>query len=287
MPTKSESKRPWLQDQAPRFRGRAFRCPHCKAFAQQNWFALAASSVQTPPMQNFINNVDLLSDKDIVFKYIVSQSVAKEVIINRNDVEIINSNGALLKSNSFAGPVSHNVINCYISECASCKQVAIWISEEICFPFENSDIPEPNPDLPADIQKDYIEAAGIFHVSPRASAALLRLCIEKLCADILNKKSDISSMIGELVSRGLDEKVQKALESVRVIGNQAIHPGEIDIRDDDEIVYILFELVNIIADRLISQENKIMKVYSKIPSSKIAGITTRDRRSHRIDSTDD
>lgn len=281
MDKKPDSKRIYSQDQSPHFRARAFRCPHCKAFAHQNWFALAASGVTVPPLQLTKGNIDLLSLSGASFEYTVSPK--KTVFINEEEMKIINSRGALLKAQPIMGANSHHVVNCYISECASCSQIAIWISESMCFPLVNSDIPEPNTDIPDDIQKDYIEAAAIFHISPRGSAALLRLCIEKLCIFILSEKSDINDMIGKLVSKGLDKRIKEALDSVRVIGNEAIHPGELNIDDDKQTVYHLFGLVNVIADRLITQERVIGEVYKKIPPRKIAGIEARDKRTNKTE----
>ena len=268
----------YSQDQSPHFRARAFRCPHCKAFAHQNWFALAASSITSPPLQIGKDSIELLSLSGKLFEYTIAPN--KIVNISEEEMGIISSSGAFLKANPLVGNNSHHVVNCYISECASCSQVAIWISEIMCFPSMNSDVPEPNNDIPNEIKKDYIEAAAIFHLSPRGSAALLRLCIEKLCMFILGEKSNINDMIGKLVSRGLDRRIQEALDSVRVIGNESIHPGELSIDDDSQTVYHLFDLVNIISERLITQERMIKEVYNKIPPRKIAGIEARDKKSN-------
>jgi len=47
----------------------------------------------------------------------------------------------------------------------------------------------PNSDLSEDIKKDYLKAANIFTDSPRASAALLRLALQKLCISSWRKRS--------------------------------------------------------------------------------------------------
>lgn len=36
---------------------------------------------------------------------------------------------------------------------------------------------------------------------------------------------------------------------MRVIGNESVHPGEMDIRDDHDTVFQLFDLVNLIAEQ--------------------------------------
>ena len=49
--------------------------------------------------------------------------------------------------------------------------------------------------------------------------------------------------IGNLVKKGVPEHVQKALDSLRVIGNNAVHPGELDLKDDVETAILLFRLI--------------------------------------------
>ena len=56
----------------------------------------------------------------------------------------------------------------------------------------------------------------------------------------------------------------------------AVHPGQIDV-DNEETVSVLFELVNLIAEHLISMPKRIGKVYSSLPQSAIEGIENRDK----------
>lgn len=137
--------------------------------------------------------------------------------------------------------------------------------------------PPPNPDLPQAIEADYEEAALIAEDSPRAAAALLRLCVEKLCLHVLGReKGNLNEMIGELVARGLDEKVQKMLDIVRVVGNGAVHPGTIDLADDPQTVRTLFALVNEIAEEMISKPERIATMYAGLPDQARAAIERRD-----------
>jgi hypothetical protein len=90
----------------------------------------------------------------------------------------------------------------------------------------------PHEDMPADVRSDFAEAAAIVDISPRGAAALLRLAVERLMPHLEAKAKNINDGIGQLVARGLDPKIQKALDVLRVIGNEAVHPGQIDLKDD-------------------------------------------------------
>ncbi|MDI6850717.1 MAG: hypothetical protein QMD82_02100, partial [bacterium] len=77
--------------------------------------------------------------------------------------------------------------------------------------------------------------------------------------------------------KGLDKKIQQALDYVRVIGNNAVHPGLLDLRDNKETVGMLFELINFIADRMITSNKKIDELYDKLPDSIKQQIEKRDK----------
>ena len=64
------------------------------------------------------------------------------------------------------------------------------------------------------------------------------------------------------------EQSTQALDTVRVIGNDAVHPGQIDLRDDRDTAIQLFELVNFIADQTITRKNRVASMYAKLPQAK-------------------
>jgi hypothetical protein len=161
--------------------------------------------------------------------------------------------------------------------CEHCKAPTLWLNKSMLYP-NRGNCPHPNPDMPAEIKKDYEEAASIASLSPKAAAALLRLAIQKLCIKLGGDGKNINSDIAFLVKNGLPDKVQKALDIVRVIGNNAVHPGQIDI-DDFEIVSNLFHLINVIAETMISIPNKIDTLYTLLPQTAIDAINNRDSSS--------
>jgi hypothetical protein len=142
-----------------------------------------------------------------------------------------------------------------------------------------SDAPPPNLDMPADVQADFSEAREIYHRSPRSAAALLRLAIQKLCPILGSKEKDINAAIGELFKNGaISATLQQALDSVRVIGNESVHPGTMDIKDDVQTALALFDLVNFVVEKGISEPKKIAAIYQTLPAAKISGIAQRDKK---------
>lgn len=168
--------------------------------------------------------------------------------------------------------------NYEIAYCTHCNSHSVWINELMIHPNSGS-APLPNNDLPDDIKHDFEEARNICELSPRGSAALLRLVIQKLCVHLGESGKNINRDIGELVKKGLPISLQKALDSVRVIGNNAVHPGVIDLADDIETTRKLFAFINIIADVMITQPKEIEKFYNeKIPDDQKDSITKRDTK---------
>lgn len=83
--------------------------------------------------------------------------------------------------------------------------------------------------------------------------------------------------IGNLVkNKNLPAKVQQSLDALRVIGNEAVHPGQLDLKDDTKTATSLFRLVNFIAEKMISEPKEIEAIYSKIPENKKKQIEERD-----------
>jgi hypothetical protein len=59
--------------------------------------------------------------------------------------------------------------------------------------------PQPNADLPGEIARDCEEARTILNFSPRTAAALLRLCIQKLCFELGEKGKVLDDDIASFV----------------------------------------------------------------------------------------
>ncbi len=161
--------------------------------------------------------------------------------------------------------------------CTCCREYSIWKGNQMIYPYV-SNAPLPADDLPDDLKRDYEEARNIVNFSPRGAAALLRLVLEKLCVCLGEKGDNLNAAIANLVKKGLPPKLQKAMDSVRVIGNQALHPGQIDISDDRETAFKLFEIINFIVEAMITQPKKIDNLFEIVPPLQKEAIKNRDRK---------
>jgi len=74
-------------------------------------------------------------------------------------------------------------------------------------------------------------------------------------------------------------QIQQALDIVRVVGNHAVHPGKIDLKDDKATVVRLLELVNLIAEQMISQPKHVKAMFDSLPDEQRQQIERRDKSS--------
>lgn len=145
--------------------------------------------------------------------------------------------------------------------CQNCKKISIWLNEKMIYPKPRLTTP-PNEDLPEEIKADYEEASLIVQDSPRGACALLRLALQKLMIH-LGEDKNLDKVIKSLMEENIDEDLRKALDSVRVIGNSAVHPNELEIKDKPEIAIKLFKLINFIAKEVITNRKEIREFYSE------------------------
>ncbi|WP_201262388.1 DUF4145 domain-containing protein [Azospira sp. I13] len=124
-----------------------------------------------------------------------------------------------------------NIQGVWFAWCCHCHNESIWVNDNLIHPIATQ-APPPNADIPEEILDDYNEASRIVGDSPRGAAALLRLCVQKLCKHLGEPGKNINADIASLVKKGLNPTIQKSLDVVRVIGNEAVHPGTIDLNDE-------------------------------------------------------
>lgn len=176
-----------------------------------------------------------------------------------------------------SGRGHNNIGNLKYTQCIHCTQYSLWHREKMIYPLTGG-AALPNNDLPEDVKSDYEEARTIINQSPRGATALLRLAIQKLCVHLGEKGKNINEDIKNLVQKGLPIKVQQSLDIVRVIGNNAVHPGQIDLTDDIETASKLFVMINIIAEVMITQPKEVDNLFNSLPENQLEGIKQRDSK---------
>lgn len=151
-----------------------FHCPHCSVFAKQRWSHIKAVG-------------------DVYTNYWPSGGVK-----DASNIEgLTNCLGDLPEKWS-------------ISICEHCEEISVWLGKTMIYP-KKIIIEAPNADLEGDIKADYLEAANILNDSPRASAAVLRLALQKLCKQLGESGKNINHDIGELVKKRFKPKYPKII----------------------------------------------------------------------------
>lgn len=162
--------------------------------------------------------------------------------------------------------------------CHHCSGESYWhIDRGTLIEPAVSNSPLPHPDLPDACRVDFEEARQILGASPRGAAALLRLCLQKLCTELGEDGNNINADIATLVAKGLPPMVQQALDVVRVTGNHAVHPGEMSLEDDPESAGVMFDMINFIVEDRISRPKAIQEHYARLPQRARDAIEKRDQ----------
>ena len=170
--------------------------------------------------------------------------------------------------------------------CTHCNEKSYWIENphpegidavegRMLIP-SGAQAPMAHPETPDQTRVDYDEARNIVGESPRGAAALLRLAIQKLCIHLGESGKNLNDDIGSLVKKGLPVEIQQALDIVRVIGNNSVHPGELSEEDVSDVALTLFELINQIVEDRIARPKKLNSLFEKLPKGAREGIEKRD-----------
>lgn len=136
--------------------------------------------------------------------------------------------------------------------------------------------PRPHPQMPEKVRADYEEARAIVAQSPRGACALLRFALQELLEHLGQNDKSPNDGIAALVKQGLPVETQQALDVLRVVGNNAVHPLELDLRDDVETATGLFAVLNFIVQDRIAQPKNIKKMFSMLPEGARKAIEKRD-----------
>ena len=249
---------------APSHQSVRFSCPHCGALAHQYWAEVQA---------NWKKKDDFPSRYDVeAIKELMAVEGEKDPEKRFSDFErfpeyIKLSEGELFVSEFRQDPWGYPVHRLDISKCDSCNDVCIWINDKLSYPNSGS-MPSPNSDMPPRVRSLYDEAASVFYGSPRSSAALLRLALEELLIELEVKGKDINARIDTLQTDGLPKSLIKVMHSLRIIGNESVHPGVISVDDDPKMAEAMFRLLNEIIEQLITRPREREELWDMLPVNK-------------------
>ena len=250
----------------------AFSCPHCNAYTTQHWSKLYTRPCSDEHKTPFIPDPEwkncIMGDHDL------DEKIKEGLLEWANNMIGGKPFFEELKDACYSRQLLYNL---NISQCFNCNEMTIWVHDQLIWPNSKINI-QPNQDLPQHIKSIFEEAREIVTSSPKGAAALLRLSIQYLCKELGESGKNIDEDIARLVAKGLNPLIQQALDVVRVVGNEAVHPGEIDLDDNRDTALQLFDLVNLIANQMISQPKQVKALYEKLPEGKLKGIEQRNIR---------
>ena len=117
----------------------------------------------------------------------------------------------------------------YSSQCPACRKPIVYAKTSsegkeygrLVHPFNVARTAQP--EVPKEIREDFLEAAAVFPISEKASAALSRRCLQNLLTDRGYKKRDLNDQI-EYALKDLPTRIGENLDAIRNIGNFAAHP---------------------------------------------------------------
>lgn len=220
----------------PTFEQRSFKCPHCGDRAVMKWRTVL---------------LDTQPSWDISQIY--------QQMRNNNNVGLDQFHGVEIPQRMETG-------NWKCAVCDGCQLVSLWKDTEMVWP-NASLAPKASTDMHEEVAKVFNEAREVVRASPRAAAALLRLAIEMLCGELGYKEGSLKKKIEDLVAdHGISKDSERAFSIIRNVANHQVHPGTINLEDDPELAYGLFELTNFVIYEVVTKPKKVDEIESKAQS---------------------
>ena len=207
----------------PKLNDKSFKCLYCNITTTHSWnnhvVALSASNI------DIWERSDHYEKKDVI-KYVRGElylSYEKNIVFD--DV--------------------------YVTVCHHCEKPTIWLDDnqtlKPILPSDNQ-YPSPSDKMPQEVKDVYNQAGSIADKSPRAANAMLRSAIEELMRIIVETPGDLNQMIEDAYKNNIiTAHIKESLHSIRLLGNNALHPNQIRIEDDVDTNDI-FNIINHIVD---------------------------------------
>lgn len=167
-----------------------------------------------------------------------------------------------------------SVATCFVCHASSYWLAASATQGSMIYPTTQRSGPVHSPDMPEAVAALYEEAAAVANLSPRSASALLRLALEALLEELYPDVANLNDMIGAAVRDGLPKQVQQTMDVLRFNGNRSVH--EIHHDDTPETTATLFNLLNIVVERLVTQPKQLDELYDGLPDGVREQIERRD-----------
>lgn len=231
----------------PYYKAQSFICPHCNAFAGQRFETLFL-------VDNAHRNGNYPIELTTSFPY---------------------ENSWLLSSDEQA---PKDIDYWHVSICHSCKKSSFWEGHTLVYPLPTkAGFPEPSEDMPEKVAELYKEASAVFHISKRASAALMRAAAEQLVFELTKEDLPKANLNGRInyLSRSVPKHIFKALTIIRTIGNKVLHASDeitpaVTIYLDENvegIPRVLASTLNALVNEFITNRDLVDGMFDDLPNS--------------------
>ncbi|MFC3193213.1 DUF4145 domain-containing protein [Marinicella sediminis] len=174
----------------------------------------------------------------------------------------------------------NNIVAC---RCSHCLSHSLWKANGdqvrkyiMIYPPVGGGVP-PHQSMPENVKLDFEEARKVFNLSPRGSAALLRLALQKMMIHLGEDGTNIHANLKSLVQKDiLPSRILKAIDMTRIVGNESVHPGRMLDEDRDAVAEHLFLFLNLVVEKGIAEQELIDEMYAKTPEGKRVNIGETD-----------
>jgi Domain of unknown function (DUF4145) len=248
-------------DVEPQLGAESFSCPHCHAVAHQDWYSLFLKPENATEVVVLTLEALMLakgSESDQFLQRLKDNVLAYEYQEHPRTLKV-------------------KLLNLHVSRCYNCKGFTVWVRDRLVFPIRGDELPEivevdfreiaedvqaPAEDVQhseEDVQEpaedvdesseDFEEAAAVLNKSPRAAAALIRICIQNMMPLLKETGKNLDENISSLVRKGLEAEIQQAMDVLQVIRRNPGHESHVDLRDETAATTRMLESLKEILER--------------------------------------
>jgi hypothetical protein len=151
-------------------------------------------------------------------------------------------------------------------QCVHCNGYVLEIDGETVYPIESGIVPSQY--MPESAVAIFCEAQSIINLSPRATCALLRSCLECIAQEAGGQGTSLAKKIESLC---LSPGLRRLADLCRIYGNDAVHGGQIDFTVSNKeafaIATALSSFINHLADEIFGTEAIARELEEKITAA--------------------